>query len=83
MVINEMTIDESSFEVNTNSKTQPLCVTVSQQFCRPTPLDLTIFVANKRAREQAQRVLQSADAVYGGVKMASQLSIHINKQLKQ
>eukprot|EP00913_Durusdinium_trenchii_P013131 g12326.t1 len=52
--------------VNINAKTQPLCVTPSQllgerveggwkpprQFCRPTPLDLTIFVANKRAREQ-------------------------------
>ncbi|CAK9008061.1 Hypothetical protein SCF082_LOCUS9703, partial [Durusdinium trenchii] len=57
--------------VNINAKTQPLCVTPSQQFCRPTPLDLTIFVANKRAREQVQRVLQAADASYGGVKMES------------
>merc|ERR1719401_2473425 len=54
---------------NVNAKTQPLCVTPSQQFCRPTPLDLTIFVQNKRARELTQRALQAADAVYGGVDM--------------
>ncbi|CAJ1392372.1 unnamed protein product [Effrenium voratum] len=57
--------------VNVNSKTQPLCVTSSQQFCRPTPLDLTTFVPNKRAREQTQRVLQAADAAFGAVKMES------------
>lgn len=57
--------------VNVNAKTQPLCVTPSQQFCRPTPLDLTIFIPSKRSREQVQRVLQAADASYGGVKMES------------
>jgi len=55
---------------NVNAKTQPLCVTPSQQFCRPTPLDLTTFVQNKRARELTQRALQAADGVYGGVDMA-------------
>lgn len=57
--------------VNVNAKTQPLCVTPSQQFCRPTPLDMTFFIQNKRAREQVQRVLQAADGVGGGVKMES------------
>lgn len=57
--------------VNVNAKTQPLCVTPSQQFCRPTPLDMTYFIQNKRAREQVQRVLQAADGVWGGVKMES------------
>lgn len=52
-----------------NAKTQPLCVTPSQQFCRPTPLDLTVFVQNKRARELTVRALQAADAHYGGVDM--------------
>lgn len=37
-------------QVNINAKTQPLCVTASQQFCRPTPLDLTTLIVNKRAR---------------------------------
>lgn len=55
---------------NVNAKTQPLCVTTSQQFCRPTPLDLTTFVQNKRARELTQRALQAADGAYGGVDMA-------------
>jgi hypothetical protein len=54
---------------NVNAKTQPLCVTPSQQFCRPTPLDLTIFIQNKRARELTVRALQAADANYGGVDM--------------
>eukprot|EP00927_Polykrikos_kofoidii_P071532 TRINITY_DN67794_c0_g1_i1.p1 TRINITY_DN67794_c0_g1~~TRINITY_DN67794_c0_g1_i1.p1 ORF type:complete len:519 (-),score=107.57 TRINITY_DN67794_c0_g1_i1:301-1857(-) len=54
---------------NVNAKTQPLCVTPSQQFCRPTPLDLTVFIQNKRAREATQKVLQAADAQWGGVKM--------------
>jgi len=55
---------------NVNAKTQPLCVTPStQQFCRPTPLDLTVFIQNKRAREMVQRILQQADGVYGGVDM--------------
>lgn len=54
---------------NVNAKTQPLCVTPSQQFCRPTPLDLTTFIQNKRARELTQRALQAADASYGGVDM--------------
>jgi len=52
---------------NVNAKTQPLCVTPSQQFCRPTPLDLTIFIQNKRVRESTQKVLQAADAQFGGV----------------
>ena len=39
-----------STKVNVNAKTQPLCVTPSQQFCRPTPLDLTIFIPSKRSR---------------------------------
>mmetsp|Transcript_144016 Transcript_144016/g.460916 ORF Transcript_144016/g.460916 Transcript_144016/m.460916 type:complete len:543 (-) Transcript_144016:126-1754(-) len=55
--------------VNVNAKTQPLCVTSSHQFCRPTPLDLTVFVQNKRARELIVRALQAADATYGGVDM--------------
>eukprot|EP00408_Alexandrium_pacificum_P066266 CAMPEP_0171174218 /NCGR_PEP_ID=MMETSP0790-20130122/10615_1 /TAXON_ID=2925 /ORGANISM="Alexandrium catenella, Strain OF101" /LENGTH=618 /DNA_ID=CAMNT_0011639087 /DNA_START=9 /DNA_END=1862 /DNA_ORIENTATION=+ len=54
---------------NVNAKTQPLCVTPSQQFCRPTPLDLTVFVQNKKARELTVKALQAADAVYGGVDM--------------
>mmetsp|Transcript_80950 Transcript_80950/g.182656 ORF Transcript_80950/g.182656 Transcript_80950/m.182656 type:complete len:532 (+) Transcript_80950:138-1733(+) len=54
---------------NVNAKTQPLCVTPSQQFCRPTPLDLTVFIRNKRAREQTVKVLQAEDASYGGVDM--------------
>jgi len=54
---------------NVNAKTQPLCVTPSQQFCRPTPLDLCAFVQNKRARELTQRALQAADGTYGGVDM--------------
>eukprot|EP00441_Pelagodinium_beii_P046705 CAMPEP_0197620798 /NCGR_PEP_ID=MMETSP1338-20131121/1541_1 /TAXON_ID=43686 ORGANISM="Pelagodinium beii, Strain RCC1491" /NCGR_SAMPLE_ID=MMETSP1338 /ASSEMBLY_ACC=CAM_ASM_000754 /LENGTH=511 /DNA_ID=CAMNT_0043190077 /DNA_START=1336 /DNA_END=2871 /DNA_ORIENTATION=+ len=57
--------------VNVNAKTQPLCVTPSQQFCRPTPLDLTIFVQNKKAREQTQRTLEAADACWGGVNMTT------------
>lgn len=52
---------------NINAKTQPLCVTASQQFCRPTPLDLTHLVASKKSREQAQRILQAADAQSGSV----------------
>jgi hypothetical protein len=52
---------------NVNAKTQPLCVTTSQQFCRPTPLDLTSFVTNKRARELTQKALQAADGTFGGV----------------
>merc|ERR1719428_1356640 len=52
---------------NVNAKTQPLCVTPSQQFCRPTPLDLTTFIPNKRTRETVQKVLQAADAQHGGV----------------
>lgn len=55
--------------VNVNAKTQPLCVTASQQFCRPTPLDVTTFIVNKRVREQTQKVLQAADASWGAVKM--------------
>lgn len=55
---------------NVNAKTQPLCVTPSQQFCRPTPLDLTVFVQNKKARELTIRALQQADGVYGGVDMS-------------
>merc|ERR1719330_583358 len=55
---------------NVNAKTQPLCVTPSQQFCRPTPLDLTVFIQNKRAREQTVRALQAADGTYGGVDMS-------------
>mmetsp|Transcript_32065 Transcript_32065/g.70127 ORF Transcript_32065/g.70127 Transcript_32065/m.70127 type:complete len:512 (-) Transcript_32065:136-1671(-) len=55
---------------NVNAKTQPLCVTPSQQFCRPTPLDLTTFVQNKRAREATQKVLQAADGQFGGVDMS-------------
>mmetsp|Transcript_128132 Transcript_128132/g.232953 ORF Transcript_128132/g.232953 Transcript_128132/m.232953 type:complete len:521 (-) Transcript_128132:129-1691(-) len=54
---------------NVNAKTQPLCVTPSQQFCRPTPLDLTTFIPNKRAREATQKVLQAADAQFGSVDM--------------
>lgn len=54
---------------NVNAKTQPLCVTPSQQFCRPTPLDLTVFVQNKRARELTVKALQAADGAYGGVDM--------------
>jgi len=54
---------------NINAKTQPLCVTPSQQFCRPTPLDLTEFITNKRAREATQKVLLAADAQKGGVDM--------------
>jgi len=55
---------------NVNAKTQPLCVTPStQQFCRPTPLDLTLLIQNKKAKELVQRTLQQADAVYGGVDM--------------
>lgn len=50
-----------------NAKTQPLCVTPSQQFVRPTPLDLTMFVQSKKAREATIRILQMADAQYGGV----------------
>lgn len=57
--------------VNVNAKTQPLCVTPSQQFCRPTPLDLTNFITNKKAREQTQRVLQAADGVFGGVNITT------------
>eukprot|EP00435_Cladocopium_sp_Y103_P054294 s824_g17.t1 len=53
--------------VNVNAKTQPLCVTASQQFCRPTPLDVTTFIGNKRVREQTQKVLQAADASWGAV----------------
>merc|ERR1719197_1770731 len=52
---------------NVNAKTQPLCVTPSQQFCRPTPLYLTTFIQNKRAKELTVRALQAADATYGGV----------------
>merc|ERR1719401_714476 len=52
---------------NVNAKTQPLCVTPSQQFCRPTPLDLTSFIPNKRAREATAKVLQAADGQHGGV----------------
>lgn len=55
---------------NVNAKTQPLCVTPSQQFCRPTPLDLTFFIQNKRVRELTQRALQAADGSFGGVDMA-------------
>jgi hypothetical protein len=55
---------------NVNAKTQPLCVTTSQQFCRPTPLDLTSFVTNKRARELTQKALQAADGTFGGVDMS-------------
>lgn len=55
---------------NVNAKTQPLCVTPSQQFCRPTPLDLTTFVQHKRARESTAKVLQAADAQWGGVDMS-------------
>eukprot|EP00931_Biecheleriopsis_adriatica_P100547 TRINITY_DN75832_c0_g1_i1.p1 TRINITY_DN75832_c0_g1~~TRINITY_DN75832_c0_g1_i1.p1 ORF type:complete len:508 (+),score=131.82 TRINITY_DN75832_c0_g1_i1:68-1591(+) len=55
--------------VNVNAKTQPLFVTTSQQLCRPTPLDLTVFIQNKRAREMTQRALQLADGSWGGVKM--------------
>lgn len=54
---------------NVNAKTSPLCVTPSQQFCRPTPLDLTTFITNKRAREATQKVLQAADGQNGGVDM--------------
>jgi len=54
---------------NVNAKTQPLCVTPSQQFCRPTPLDLTTFIQNKRARELTVRALQAADGQYGSVDM--------------
>lgn len=54
---------------NVNAKTQPLCVTTSEQFCRPTPLDLTFFIPNKRAREATVKVLQAGDAQHGGVKM--------------
>jgi len=54
---------------NVNAKTQPLCVTPSQQFCRPTPLDLTIFVQNKKAREATMKVLIAADGQHGGVDM--------------
>jgi len=54
---------------NVNAKTQPLCVTASQQFCRPTPLDLTTFIKNKRARELTVKALQAADANHGGVDM--------------
>jgi len=57
--------------VNVNAKTQPVCVTLSQQFCRPTPLDLTIFVQSKKAREQTQRTLEEADACWGGVNMTT------------
>jgi len=52
---------------NVNAKTQPLCVTPSQQFCRPTPIDLTVFITNKKAREATIRVLLNADAQKGGV----------------
>jgi len=52
-----------------NAKTQPLCVTPSQQFCRPTPLDLTVFIQNKKAREATEKILQAADALPGGVDM--------------
>lgn len=52
-----------------NAKTQPLCVTPSQQFCRPTPLDLTVFIVNKRAREATAKILTMADAQPGGVDM--------------
>lgn len=55
---------------NINAKTQPICVTASQQYCRPTPLDMTFFVQNKRAKELTLRVLQAVDAPYGGVDMA-------------
>mmetsp|Transcript_14954 Transcript_14954/g.34067 ORF Transcript_14954/g.34067 Transcript_14954/m.34067 type:complete len:512 (+) Transcript_14954:113-1648(+) len=54
---------------NVNAKTQPLCVTPSQQFCRPTPLDLTVFITNKRAKEMTMKTLQAADATVGGVDM--------------
>lgn len=53
--------------VDVNAKTLPLCMTPSQQYCRPTPLDLTMFVANKKARETTQHVLQRGDARNGGV----------------
>eukprot|EP00747_Dinoflagellata_sp_TGD_P208785 gnl/TRDRNA2_/TRDRNA2_82228_c0_seq1.p1 gnl/TRDRNA2_/TRDRNA2_82228_c0~~gnl/TRDRNA2_/TRDRNA2_82228_c0_seq1.p1 ORF type:complete len:501 (+),score=107.79 gnl/TRDRNA2_/TRDRNA2_82228_c0_seq1:63-1565(+) len=52
---------------NVNAKTQPLCVTPSQQYCRPTPLDLTAFVTNKRAREATVKALMAGDAQPGGV----------------
>eukprot|EP00812_Abedinium_dasypus_P012132 NODE_565_length_1479_cov_316.649579.p1 GENE.NODE_565_length_1479_cov_316.649579~~NODE_565_length_1479_cov_316.649579.p1 ORF type:complete len:419 (-),score=100.83 NODE_565_length_1479_cov_316.649579:205-1461(-) len=52
---------------NVNAKTQPLCVTPSQQFCRPTPLDLTLLTTNKKAREVTQKVLMAADGQHGGV----------------
>eukprot|EP00929_Paragymnodinium_shiwhaense_P078764 TRINITY_DN40853_c0_g1_i1.p1 TRINITY_DN40853_c0_g1~~TRINITY_DN40853_c0_g1_i1.p1 ORF type:complete len:527 (-),score=127.02 TRINITY_DN40853_c0_g1_i1:87-1667(-) len=52
-----------------NARTQPLCVTPSQQFCRPTPLDLTVFVKSKKAKEATVKVLQAADGQFGGVDM--------------
>merc|ERR1719197_1220935 len=55
---------------NVNAKTLPLCVTPSQQFCRPTPLDLTTFIPNKRARETTAKVLITADGQRGGVDMS-------------
>eukprot|EP00811_Abedinium_folium_P031292 NODE_5083_length_1810_cov_5.221628.p1 GENE.NODE_5083_length_1810_cov_5.221628~~NODE_5083_length_1810_cov_5.221628.p1 ORF type:complete len:481 (+),score=111.75 NODE_5083_length_1810_cov_5.221628:90-1532(+) len=55
---------------NVNAKTQPLCVTPSQQFCRPTPLDLTMLTTNKKAREVTQKVLMAADGQYGAVDLA-------------
>eukprot|EP00928_Gymnodinium_smaydae_P013292 TRINITY_DN14861_c0_g1_i2.p2 TRINITY_DN14861_c0_g1~~TRINITY_DN14861_c0_g1_i2.p2 ORF type:complete len:430 (-),score=91.44 TRINITY_DN14861_c0_g1_i2:392-1681(-) len=61
--------------VDVNAKTQPLCVTASQQFCRPTPLDLTYFIANKKVRENTLKVLQQADAAFGGVDMAKLESV--------
>ena len=45
---------DQATKVNVNAKTQPLCVTPSQQFCRPTPLDLTIFIPSKRSRLPAR-----------------------------
>jgi len=53
--------------VDVNAKTLPLCSTPSQQYCRPTPLDLTMFVPSKKARETTQQILQRADAKNGGV----------------
>jgi len=52
-------------QVNVNAKTQPLCVTPSQQFCRPTPLDLTSLIASKKARHRLFHI-----ALGGGFSLA-------------
>eukprot|EP00397_Hematodinium_sp_SG-2012_P031895 GEMP01033906.1.p1 GENE.GEMP01033906.1~~GEMP01033906.1.p1 ORF type:complete len:410 (+),score=76.14 GEMP01033906.1:52-1281(+) len=61
-----------------NAKTQPLFATASQQFMRPTPLDVTILITQKKQREQTIKVLLANDATECGVNFST---IPVGQQL--